>query len=199
MENSAIYTVCKGRVYLGSAGQGLSTHIMMLNAQKGPYTIYWQHRSRSTCASVHSDLSILCSWTYTKVYIDSVSGQWRPWFHGEIRKIAVLFSGKKASYMQLWEYLKKSLLVLIKIISVEVPVILGNHWYHFLMAYQSTECTKIHFHGAIRKNKPMSCWTWIIPAFANSVDPDQLASEEANWSGSTLFVIQYINLYQQSV
>ena len=25
-------------------------------------------------------------------------------------------------------------------------------------------------------------------AFANSVDPDQLASEEANWSGSTLFV-----------
>ena len=30
------------------------------------------------------------------------------------------------------------------------------------------------------------------PAFANSVDPDQLASEEANWSGSALFVIKYI-------
>ena len=29
----------------------------------------------------------------------------------------------------------------------------------------------------------------IYPAFANSVDPDQLASEEANWSGSALFVI----------
>ena len=28
-----------------------------------------------------------------------------------------------------------------------------------------------------------------IPAFANSVDPDQLASEEAIWSGSTPFVI----------
>ena len=38
----------------------------------------------------------------------------------------------------------------------------------------------------------------ICPAFANSVNPDQLASEEANWSGSTLFVIQYVNLYQQS-
>ena len=25
------------------------------------------------------------------------------------------------------------------------------------------------------------------PFFANSVDPDQLASEEANWSGSALF------------
>ena len=24
------------------------------------------------------------------------------------------------------------------------------------------------------------------------------ASEEANWSGSALFVIQYVNLYQQS-
>ena len=32
----------------------------------------------------------------------------------------------------------------------------------------------------------------------NSVDPDQLASEEANWSGSALFVIEYENLYQQS-
>ena len=34
--------------------------------------------------------------------------------------------------------------------------------------------------------------------FANSVDPDQLASEEANWSGSTLFAIKYVNPYQQS-
>ena len=40
-----------------------------------------------------------------------------------------------------------------------------------------------------------------IPCFANSVDPDQLAqlaSEEANWSGSALFAIKYVNLYQQS-
>ena len=34
--------------------------------------------------------------------------------------------------------------------------------------------------------------------FANSVAPDQLASEEANWSGSALFAIMYVNLYQQS-
>ena len=40
-------------------------------------------------------------------------------------------------------------------------------------------------------NYPLSCWTQIYPAFANSVDPDQLASEEANWSGSTLFAIKY--------
>ena len=26
------------------------------------------------------------------------------------------------------------------------------------------------------------------------VDPDQLASEEANWSGSALFAIKYVNL-----
>ena len=36
--------------------------------------------------------------------------------------------------------------------------------------------------------------TWIYPAFANSVDPDQLATEEANWSGSALFAIKYVNL-----
>ena len=43
-----------------------------------------------------------------------------------------------------------------------------------------------------------SCWALIYLAFANSIDPDQLASEEANWSGSVLFAIQYVNLYQQS-
>ena len=37
----------------------------------------------------------------------------------------------------------------------------------------------------------------MYPAFANSVDLDQLASEEANWSGSALFVIKYLNLYEQ--
>ena len=37
-----------------------------------------------------------------------------------------------------------------------------------------------------------------MSAFANSVDPDQLASEEANWSGSALFAIKFVNLYQQS-
>ena len=36
---------------------------------------------------------------------------------------------------------------------------------------------------------PLSCWTRIYTAFANSVDLDQLASEEANWSASELFAI----------
>ena len=35
------------------------------------------------------------------------------------------------------------------------------------------------------------------PVLANSVDPDQLASEEANWSRSALFVIKYVNFYQK--
>ena len=35
------------------------------------------------------------------------------------------------------------------------------------------------------------------PLMADSVDPDQLASEEANWSGSALFVIKYVNFYQK--
>ena len=42
--------------------------------------------------------------------------------------------------------------------------------------------------------QPLSCWTRIYPAIANSVDQDQLASEEANWSGSALFAIKYVNL-----
>ena len=35
-----------------------------------------------------------------------------------------------------------------------------------------------------------------MPSLANSGYPDQLASEEANWSGSVLFVIKYVNFYQ---
>ena len=35
------------------------------------------------------------------------------------------------------------------------------------------------------------------PVLANSVDPDQLASSEANWSGSALFVIKCVNFYQK--
>ena len=35
------------------------------------------------------------------------------------------------------------------------------------------------------------------PVLANSVDPDQLASE-ANWSRSALFVIKYVNFYQKT-
>ena len=46
--------------------------------------------------------------------------------------------------------------------------------------------------------KPLLFWTRIYPAIANSIDQDQLASEEANWSGSALFVIQYGNICQQS-
>ena len=44
-----------------------------------------------------------------------------------------------------------------------------------------------------RYNAPVIC-----PISVNIVDPDQLASEEANWSGSALCVIQLVYLYQQS-
>ena len=36
---------------------------------------------------------------------------------------------------------------------------------------------------------------YALPFNANSVDPDQLASD---WSESTLFAIKYVNVYQQS-
>ena len=35
------------------------------------------------------------------------------------------------------------------------------------------------------------------PVLANSIDPDQLASNEANSSGSALFFIKYVNFYQK--
>ena len=38
-----------------------------------------------------------------------------------------------------------------------------------------------------------------MPCLSKHVDPDQLASEEANWSGSALFVIYYINNLDQGI
>ena len=37
------------------------------------------------------------------------------------------------------------------------------------------------------------------PTFANSIDSDQMASKEAIWSGSTLFVIQIVNLNENII
>ena len=36
------------------------------------------------------------------------------------------------------------------------------------------------------------------PVLANSVDPDLLDSEEANWSGSALFAIKYVIFYKKT-
>ena len=86
-----------------------------------------------------------------------------------------------------------------------------------------TICIKyqIHFLGNIRKIfQNVICWKYYpeckalrhynlrinpfhakhdIPCLSKQCDPDQLASEEANWSGSALFAIKYVNLYQQTV
>ena len=35
--------------------------------------------------------------------------------------------------------------------------------------------------------------------FANSVDPDQMASEGTIWSGATLFAIQLVNLNENII
>ena len=60
-------------------------------------------------------------------------------------------------------------------------------------------CLKLHLLAAIFNPGPSQPrYAQICPAFTNSVDPDQLASEEANWSWSALFVIKYVYLHQQS-
>ena len=51
----------------------------------------------------------------------------------------------------------------------------------------------------IKVNEVISLLTLVLlnpdmSFIANSVDPDQLASEKANWSGSALFAIKYVNL-----
>ena len=61
--------------------------------------------------------------------------------------------------------------------------------YHFIKPFLVKtsffeEPLKLNFYPAVHDN----------PYFANSADPDQMASSEAIWSGSTLFVNQFVNL-----
>ena len=67
---------------------------------------------------------------------------------------------------------------------------------YFLEEIRKTilKCRQLKIYNQHANLLPWSCWTRIYPAFANSVDPDQLASGEANWSGSALFAIKYVNL-----
>ena len=53
-----------------------------------------------------------------------------------------------------------------------------------------------YFHLEVQEIKPFNPYPAIHhnPTFANSVDPDQMAFEEAIWSESTLFDIQFVNL-----
>ena len=55
--------------------------------KKGPDAICGQGRSRSMCAFLQSDLSILCLSTYTVVSIDSVSGQRSPEQPAQMRRL----------------------------------------------------------------------------------------------------------------
>ena len=75
-------------------------------------------------------------------------------------------------------------------------IIICTVYLHCLCFLNKNPIYKFHIYPIYWDTLPQSCWTRICPAFASSVDPDQLASEEANWSGSALFVIKYVNLYQ---
>ena len=75
-----------------------------------------------------------------------------------------------------------------------------NIWVEFSLWLYGTSLLLepfINIPSSSRNNLTLLLLNMTYPVLANSVDPDQLASEEANWSGSTLFVIKYMNFYQK--
>ena len=71
-----------------------------------------------------------------------------------------------------------------------LPEIFGTIWtYTCYPSYPKIWSPPFDFLAASLNPSPAER---ICPAFTNNVDPDHLASEEANWSGSALFVIQYM-------
>ena len=127
-----IYTVCKGRVYPGSAGQGLINKLIW---------IILKHDIIQTLADWHGVLLV------TLLVINSLNTT-------ESAISVLVFLDCKRSLQNFFSLLCTAVLTLLLL---------------------NTTC----------------------PVLANSVDPDQLASEEANWSGSTLFVNKYVNCYQK--
>ena len=70
----------------------------------------------------------------------------------------------------------------------------SEHLYCLIRTFTAYICTH-RINGYWRWYQPLSCWAWIYPVFTNSVYPDQLASKEANWSGSALFVITFVSIW----
>ena len=61
-----------------------------------------------------------------------------------------------------------------------------------------TDCAYVHFiQECVDHFLTLLLLNMTCPVLANSVDPDQLASEEVNLSESALFVIKYVNFYQK--
>ena len=64
--------------------------------------------------------------------------------------------------------------------------------------HYTCSCIKLYFMGDhVKENLTLLLLNTTCPVIANSVDPDQLASEEANWSGSALFAIKFVSLYRK--
>ena len=69
---------------------------------------------------------------------------------------------------------------------------------HYCFSKQKQQGSLFGGDGGIGINNINRLWlNTSCLVLANSVDPNHLASGEANWSGSALFVIKYVNLYQK--
>ena len=58
-------------------------------------------------------------------------------------------------------------------------------------------CYVVQIFGELQYVLTLLLLNTTYPVLANSIDPDHLASWEANWSGSALFVMKYVNFYQK--
>ena len=90
----------------------------------------------------------------------------------------------------------KSIWSTLSLFSTETSSSGSNIMYHWRLCVRVNLCIIKLTMVLLNPDMPWFYWTQICPDFANSSNPDQLASEGANWSGSALFVIKYVNSYQ---
>ena len=84
---------------------------------------------------------------------------------------------KASSDLSLPPYKSKLLIILVRV-NLLTFVLVNKLRCHAYFKYSASQITFVL--GPV-------CWYMVTYLMANSADPDQLASEEAKWSGSTLF------------
>ena len=120
-------------------------------------------------------------------------------FCREIRKIQILFGWKSA----LSRAMRLCIVCLFQVYACLMIFFISNAIEGQLI---STGAFEVAFNGKNvsffsfshnNHNLTLLLLNMTCPVLANSVDPNHLASEEANWSGAALFVIKYVNFYQK--
>ena len=173
-------------------------HISATTSDNVPSNMCAQRRFRSACAFAQADQNL--HWAHLK-YSRMQSSN--------LRLADKVDSDQTARMPRL--ILKSSLGARV-ILYISTRYVLFDWWFYYKYLTNTRVRNRITTRGRwhTRYRVVLAGWNTLIkihltllllnttcPVLANNVDRDQLAFEEANWSGSSLFVIEYVTFHKK--